>query len=345
MAADPPHPGAGRLVAVVVTHDRPAQLRITLSALLAASPDELAALLVVDNASGPATRELLAGVTDSRLNILTLHENTGGAGGFAAGMRHALEALAPDWLVLMDDDARPEPGTLEAFHRLDLEAWDAVAGAARHPDGTVCEMNRPTLDPFRRREVLLRALAGRGREAFHLSERHYAAEGFAPVDGSSFVGLFLSRRAVERNGFPDTRLFLYADDAIYTQGMTRAGFRLAFAPSLRFEHDSSTYSREDPRMRPMWKVYYYHRNLIVLYREVAGAFFLPVMMLYIPRWAMRAWHHPGERLAWLRLYLRAVRDGLSQRLDISHDEVLAMARTQADTTVPRPKRLSRRPRG
>lgn len=322
-------PIAGRLVAVVVTHDRPAQLRRTLAALLASPAEDLAAAVVVDNASGPETAAWLASRADPRLVVLTLPQNLGGAGGFAAGMRHAIETQAPDWLVVMDDDARPEPGALAAFRQLDSRAWDAFAAAVRHPDGTICEMNRPVLNPFLHARVLLRALTGGGREAFHLSEADFAGQALRPVDGASFVGLFLSRRIVERMGYPDPKLFLYADDAIYTQGMTRAGFRLAFAPSVRFEHDSSTYSRDDPRIRPLWKVYYYHRNLILLYRQAAGRFFWPVMLLYLPRWLLRLRHHRGERRAFLRLFTRAVRDGLATRLDLTHPEVLALAEGSA----------------
>lgn len=315
----------GRLVAVVVTHDRPAQLGRTLAALLASPPGDLAAVVVADNASGPATADLLAACRDPRLNVLRLDRNLGGAGGFAAGMRHAMDHLAPDWLLVMDDDARPEPGALAAFRGLAARGWDAFAAAVRHPDGAICEMNRPVLNPFRHAGVLARALL-RGREAFHMSEADFAAPGLRAVDGASFVGLFLSRRAVQQMGYPDPRLFLYADDAIYTQGLTRAGFRLAFAPAVRFEHDSTTYRADDPRIRPLWKVYYYHRNLTLLYRQAAGRWFWPVMLLYVPRWALRLRHHGGERRAFLRLFARALRDGFATRLDLTHAQVLDLAR-------------------
>ena len=140
--------GNGRLVAVVVTHRRLAQLQVTLPALLAAPRAALAAVVVVDNASDDGTPDWLATQTDPRLHVLRLDRNTGGAGGFEAGMRHAMAHHGPDWLVVMDDDARPDPGALAAFQALDLDGWDGIAAAVRHPDGTLCEMNRPTLNPF-----------------------------------------------------------------------------------------------------------------------------------------------------------------------------------------------------
>lgn len=317
--------GAGRLVAVVVTHDRPWHLKTALAALLASPPSVLAVVLVVDNASGPETAALLAAEVDPRLTVLRLETNTGGAGGFEAGLRHAIDRLSPDWLVVLDDDARPDPGAMAGFHALDLTGWDAVAAAVRHPDGTLCEMNRPVYNPFRHPRLLLRTLAGGGREAFHLSEGDYVGTDLRPVDGASFVGLFLRARVVAAHGYPDGRLFLYADDAIYSQSLTRAGHRLAFAPQLRFTHDSQTLSRADPRIRPLWKVYYYHRNLTLLYRQAAGLFFWPVMVLYIPRWALRLRHHGGERRAFWRLLMAGLRDGLTHRLTRSHPEVLRLA--------------------
>ncbi|MCB1388711.1 MAG: glycosyltransferase [Rhodobacteraceae bacterium] len=315
--------GTERLVAVVVTYRRPEQLQVTLAALLAAR--ELDAVVVVDNASADETGPWLASLHDPRLHVLTLDSNRGGAGGFEAGMRRAMETLAPDWLVVMDDDARPEPGALTAFRALDLTGYDGFAAAVRHPDGTLCEMNRPTFNPFRHPRILLRTLMGGGRGAFHLGEADFARPGLRPVDGASFVGFFVRARTVAAMGYPDPALFLYGDDAIYTQGLTARGHRIGFDPAVRFEHDSRTYSAADPRIRPLWKVYYYHRNLLILYRIATGLFFVPVLCLYIPRWLLRLRHHRGERGRFLRLFGLALADGLRRRTGRSHAEILKIA--------------------
>ena len=62
----------GRLVAVVVTHQRRAQIEITLAALLASPEHELTALVVVDMATTDGTSEPLASQTDPRLCALRL---------------------------------------------------------------------------------------------------------------------------------------------------------------------------------------------------------------------------------------------------------------------------------
>ena len=318
----PPNP---RLVAVVVTHQRLSQLQTTLAALLAQSSVDLAAVLIVDNASQDGTAEWLADCRDPRLTVVHSATNIGGAGGFAMGMRHAMDHLSPDWIVVMDDDARPMPGAFAAFHALDMTGYDGFAAAVRHPDGVLCDMNRPTLNPFWHKRVLLRTLFGGGRGAFHLGEEEVATPGLRPVDGASFVGFFVRAQTIRQRGYPDPRLFLYGDDAIYTMGLTKAGHRIGFDPSVRFEHDSSTYSTDDPRIRPLWKVYYYHRNLLILYRTATGIFFVPVLFVYLPKWLLQVRHYRGERRHYLRLLALAIRHGLRRRTETPHADILAIA--------------------
>lgn len=315
----------GRLVAVVVTFQRLAHIRVTLTALLAQPETHLAAVIVVDNATTDGTAAFLARLRDPRLTVVRTPRNLGGAGGFGLGMQHALRDHAPDWLVLMDDDARPQPSAMTAFHALDLSAYDGLAAAVRLPDGQLCELNRPTLNPFRHVSVALKALLGGGREAFHLREADFARPGLRPIDGASFVGFFLRADVARRHGLPDASLFIYGEDAIYTHSLTRAGYRLGFDPSVAFEHDNSSYSRQDPRIKPLWKVYYHHRNLLILYRQLSGLFFAPVLCIYLPRWLWRLRAHRGERAVFLRLFMVALGDGLRQHTHRPHEEILAVA--------------------
>ncbi|WP_392341740.1 glycosyltransferase [Phaeobacter sp. BS52] len=60
MQANMQQAGAGRLVAVVVTYNRLAKLKVTLARLLDSPAQELASLVVVDNASNDGTGDWLA---------------------------------------------------------------------------------------------------------------------------------------------------------------------------------------------------------------------------------------------------------------------------------------------
>ncbi len=327
MASDPA-PDRRRLAAIVVTHNRLAQVRVTVDRLLRSS--RVARLFVVDNASTDGTGDWLSGLEDPRVAVIALAGNSGGAGGFAAGMRAALDHADCDWLVLMDDDARPEPGALTAFAEADLAGWDAVAAAVRYPadrGGGICEMNRPSRNPFWERGGVGRTLR-RGRDGYHIPVAFYDHEaGIQSIDVTSFVGFFVSVPAVERFGLPDAGLFLYGDDSLYTLGMRRGGGRIGFAPRIRFEHDCATFEAAGPagRLRPLWKVYYYHRNLLMLYRIAAGPWFWPALGVVLPRWLWRLRAYRGDRARAAALLLRAIADGIRQRTAAPFAQVRAWA--------------------
>lgn len=327
-SSDSPPALVAALVAVVVTYNRLDKLKVTLARLLAVPGSDLAAVLVVDNASDDGTGDWLARQDDPRLLVHTCASNTGGAGGFETGLRLAAARFDPDWMVVMDDDARPQQGALAAFHGLDNSAWDAVAAAVYYPDGEICEMNRPSRNPFWHRREFFRTLLGGGRRGFHIRPEAYDGPGRA-VDVASFVGLFISRAAIARVGYPDGKLFVYGDDGLYTLGLSRAGGRIRFEPQVRFEHDCSTFAGEKGgqrgRFRPLWKVYYYHRNLLLLYRLAAGAWFWPSMLVILPKWLLKLRDHSGHRRVFLRLLGRAVRDGVAGHTGVEHAEVLALA--------------------
>jgi GT2 family glycosyltransferase len=319
---------AGRLVAVVVTFNRLAQLQVTLARLGDVAADALDRIVVVDNASTDGTGDWLAGVTDPRLDIVSLPVNTGGAGGFATGMGHARRVHDPDWIVVFDDDARPEPGALEAFCARPPQGWDALAAAVYFPDGRICEMNRPSRNPFWEKGGIWRVIRG-GRDGFHIQPAAYEGKDIVPIDVTSFVGFFISRRGMDMAGLPDPGLFLYGDDGLYTLGLSAAGGRIGFDPTIRFEHACSTFENaQRGRFQPLWKVYYYHRNLLMLYRMAAGWLFWPALLVVIPKWISKVRHHAGERGTYLRLLLRAVRDGLAQRTDVDHARIVALGQAE-----------------
>ncbi|MCF3974318.1 glycosyltransferase [Paracoccus salsus] len=310
--------------AVVVTHSRLDKLRQTVSRLLA---EDLDHVLVFDNASDDGTAEWLATLGDRRLMVRHSARNLGGAGGFAAALREMRDRVDPDWVVVMDDDGRPAPAAIAGFRAMDRAGWDAIGAAVLHPDGRVCEMNRPYRNPFWRGPEFLRTLRGRGRHGFHLQDPCYAADApMVEVDMASFVGLFLSRKALARAGLPDARLFVYGDDQLYTLNMRRLGLRIGFAPQIRFEHD--TEARQGATgvvLSPLWKVYYMYRNALIAYRVAAGPFFWPLVPVLALKWRRKARDYGPDAGRFRRILRVAFRDGLAGRLHRSHADVLALA--------------------
>jgi glycosyltransferase involved in cell wall biosynthesis len=193
---------AGNIVAVVVTYNRRELLGETLRAIEAQTRPPTR-VVVVDNDSTDGTAEMLAGLSLAvPFEHLRLAHNTGGAGGFKAGMERAY-VLDADWLWLMDDDCVAAPDALER-----LLAARAGLGAQQQPgflasrvlwqDGTPCLMNLPVahrvwIEPHTTTPMLTRVLS------------------------SSFVSMLVSRAAVEAAGFPVAEFFIWFDDVEYSR--------------------------------------------------------------------------------------------------------------------------------
>lgn len=312
------------LVAVMVTYNRLSQLKVGIEAL---SSQDCQAIVVVDNCSTDGSREWLLEEArhQERLDVVLAPRNLGGAGGFELGFRHAMDRYRPDWLVCFDDDAYPQPGAFRAFLDSDLDGVDAAAAAVYFPNGEICEMNRPALNPFWHWRLFLKTVFGGGRQGFHLEDQDYHASAPVEIDSTSFVGFFIRGEMVKRVGLPEGRLFIYGDDVLYALNVRRQGGRIAFLPWVRFSHDCSTFSTHEKTFEPLWKAYYTYRNGLRVYHVAAGWLFWPVLPLKLARWFLNARYYddPGP---YLRLMRAALRDAATRRYDRPHDEVIRMAR-------------------
>lgn len=332
------------LAALIVTHNRPAHIRRSVERLMAESVDHI---VVVDNASTDGSTDFLTKIDDPRVTLLRLPKNLGGAGGFEQGLRHVVTAFDPDWCVVMDDDARPDTGCFARFRaeaaNMAAQGWEAIAAGVFYPDGVICEMNRPGRNPFWDLPSFARTLLGGGRAGFHLKDSDYAATEPVLIHNASFVGLFLSRAAIARAGYPEGDLFIYGDDVLYTLHLTRTGGRIGFAPWVRFEHDCSTFHKAPDKthtpalsnqqadkvrlLRPLWKVYYNYRNALFAYRLAAGpVLFWPVLAVVVTKWSLKSRAYGPDRAVFLRLLRLAIGDALRGRRHRAHSDVLELAK-------------------
>lgn len=305
-----------RVTAIVVTFNRLGDIKKTVARLMAEGVDHI---VVVDNGSSDGTPDwLMARKSDTFHPILNAH-NLGGAGGFATGLDYAREKIDTEWVMLTDDDGRPEPGALKAFQELDLDGVDGVVGAVFLPSGRISDMNRPLRNPFSLRRKL--------KEPYRLLDADYDRLAASQrVDMATYVGLFLSQKALREVKGPDPRLFIYGDDLIHTLQLSQAGMRLLFVPQVRFEHDCETLTGKANIYYPVWKVYYHYRNAILLYRLAAGWLLWPVLALRLPKWRRAAKFYGKDAETFHRLLSRAIRDGLKGKLDDPPDDVPQLPR-------------------
>ena len=121
---------ARNVTAIVVTYNRLPLLKQCLAALRAQTVQSFTVLLV-DNASTDGTADYIKTLAMPGLVCRNPGENLGGAGGFAYGIRAAVE-LGCEAVWIMDDDTLPEPDALAALLAAgNLSFWlcDRAVGA------------------------------------------------------------------------------------------------------------------------------------------------------------------------------------------------------------------------
>jgi GT2 family glycosyltransferase len=125
---------APRASVVVVTTTNAAGLERCLAALAALGPDEPEfETVVVLNGAADDVRELAAGLTGATVVESVVNR------GFAGGSNLGRAAATGEFVVLLHDDAEPEPGWLSALVRCAEEHPEAGAVGSRvlNPDGTL----------------------------------------------------------------------------------------------------------------------------------------------------------------------------------------------------------------
>jgi GT2 family glycosyltransferase len=238
-------PEPGRVVAVVVAFNRRELLVEALSALQAQT-HPLHAIVVIDNASDDGSGEAALAAAPG-IDLVTLARNTGGAGGFAAGMARALERHDPQWLWLMDDDTIPtETAAAELVAAAASIDGVTIAGSrVVWTDGQDHPMNTPRRQPF----------VGR-------VEREAAtAAGCLAVRSSSFVSMLVSADAVRRHGLPVADYFIWNDDFEFSTRILRRS-RGVFVPASVVVHKTKKLGSTD--LDPGERFFFEVRNKVWL---------------------------------------------------------------------------------
>ena len=252
--------------------------------------------MVVDNASTDASARVAAG-HPLGAHVVSLPVNTGGAGGFAAGIARALTRFPQaEWIWLMDDDTIPTATALEAL----------VGAAAAYPgspallasravwaDGTEHPMNRPRTRP--------------GLPA--LLHRHAALAGARQIRTASFVSILIDARAVREVGLPRASYFLWNDDFEYTSRILRGRIGL-YVPDSVVRHLTRALgsSDADPGERFRFEV----RNKIWTFRDCEGLG--PIERAAYEAATARRWLRAAASSADRATLWRAGREGLREGL-------------------------------
>jgi GT2 family glycosyltransferase len=285
---------------VIVTWNRLEMLKACVAA--AKKNAAVADILVVDNASTDGTHEWLG--SQDGISVLSLPENTGGAGGFAAGMKWAYDR-GYGWMWIMDDDVVPLEGALDVLAANKCRA-DVIQGAKYEADGSECVFEG-LVNPrtMRRRKIRVADVPKCG---------------YVSCNVATFEGLFVSRRVVEVIGVPDASFFYGLDDLLYGYQASEKS-RFIFVPRfvLKKQIDksraniagrrfySSTPQSRYYHVRNYWKVMRYLRDTGVGSWRIYTTYFYEAAKAFIITMLME-WNFKGAFLV-----LRGIADGIRGR--------------------------------
>lgn len=245
-----------KIATVVVTYNRK-ELLMECLPCIEAQTFKPHSVFIIDNASTDGTKELLA--HDGRyfnkqtngINFIYigLEENTGGAGGFCAGMKTAFESSDNfDAVWVMDDDGLPDKECLaNLVHYLGKHDYIAPLVLAKEDKSS---------------------LAFNYNGSYNLNEllkQGQVIEDYAcPMNAILF-----SRKLLQTIGFPIPNLFIWGDEVNYTLRAKDAGFlpvTIASAihvhPKDRVQFASTLFGRRIIVAPSYWREYCMIRNMI-----------------------------------------------------------------------------------
>lgn len=308
-----------KIVAITVTFNTSRYVIRAMDAILRQT-HQVDHIIVVDNGSREEEKNKVLAFIQKYVNIvmISLDENTGGAGGFSRGMEYARDRFRPDWFWLMDDDAYPVENCLEELLR---QAGPEKDIGCLVPLIWGEERAKYQLYHYKRESRFL------VRDIQVVNDVEEAGV-LTAVESSSFVGPLVTGRAVESLGVVDGSLFIYGDDLEYIYRISRK-FKVYLVKSAVINHRDILTDGTIVSPMAWWKDYYQYRNRIFFITKYAvsmgnrliGKMIFGLMLAKRMLLALIQKEYAGYRIIRIKLLCRAWRDGNHNRRGRTIDPV------------------------
>ncbi|WP_195964934.1 glycosyltransferase [Clostridium cuniculi] len=299
------------VIAITVTFNRSHTLINTITALLNQNYNNLNKIIIVDNCSDYGHKEKINEISklSDKIEVINLEENLGGAGGFYFGMKYAMDKYNPDWYWIMDDDAYPRENCLEKL--MDNSESDNI--------GFICPMiwgvTKKQYQIYHHKNISLDLV-----DDLCVIDNIESIKERINVQANAFVGPLISKKAVERYGYPDKELFIYGDDTEYTYRISREmdGFLVRDAI---IDHEDLLKENIRSNSSLWFKEYYNLRNRILLINQYSTSFekriFSSFKMIFIGMRSILAAfikrEYKGNRLKRAKVFSKAIIDGIMNK--------------------------------
>ncbi len=227
---------------IIVTYNRISLLKECLQCIENQSK-RFYRIIVVDNCSTDGTTDFLDDFANDREDVVLIKakHNLGGAGGFELGVRNLPNDI--DYALLIDDDAMLNTNFLELIDSNIEKDILAYSGTVK-TDGII--------DLTHRRRIK--------NSVFMLKENvaleEYSGKSFY-YDLSSFCGLIIKKKLIDKIGYPKGDYFIWYDDTEYSLRVIKHT-RIKNINAAIINHKTKI-SNENTLT---WKSYYGYRNQI-----------------------------------------------------------------------------------
>jgi hypothetical protein len=251
----------------IVSYHVADELRDCLSSALEAAPRHTIEVLVVDNASGPATHAVLDDFEiDGRVRSIRNAENRG----FAAANNQALRQASGRYFMLLNPDCRVLDDALSVL----VEAMDAdpqigaCAPQLLDEDGEVSASCRqlPTLESaFWHLSYMDKLFPNAPRiGAYMMGDFDHQED--RDVDQPQGAALLFDRKLLAEIGELDERFFLYFEEVDWCRRVLGTGRRIRFLSSSRVQHLAGRSADQ------VWgrAIHHFFESMIRYYRKAHG---------------------------------------------------------------------------
>ncbi|MCD8177822.1 MAG: glycosyltransferase, partial [Tannerellaceae bacterium] len=204
-----------------------------------------------------------------------METNTGGSGGFYAGLE-LVRTLDVDYVWIMDDDTIPYKTSLEELVKKACKVTDASFFASCVEGPNHEPMNVPDLD---------RKKTENGYPFWYRNLR----DGLVNIESATFVSLLINKKAITKCGLPCRDYFVWGDDTEYTRRLTRyygAAYLVGDSWVCHKRKNAKNVDLKNENDKQRIKNYYYqYRNRLINYYLYDG---FAVFMFYFLRFEGQA---------------------------------------------------------
>lgn len=242
-------------------------------------------VIVVDNNSAPESREKLKKYQkkNRKVDVIYLPDNLGSAGGFKKGLEKAYKDPECKFIWLLDDDNKPEPGSLKklkkhweklkeeklaiASYRENYRINCIEALLSKDPGKVLGRKNSFVFNfhildiPKYMKKLILGRLNIREKGDFKIPNS-------GQIIVAPYGGLFFNKKLLDVIGYPNEKLYLYCDDYEWTYRITDKGGKIILLMDARVEDIDRSWHVTDKKETPLsnfsplnnFRIYYSIRN-------------------------------------------------------------------------------------